>query len=134
MAVVEEVDRREVVALDDRGLHLAHEARRRHREIVPHHDNGLQLPAVALAQGFDQLGLLLGPPRVQPLLELVHRARLHHLVTAGRTTTPPQVGEGLDQSQISRQLRQPLAKSTQDPGFGFLRRCFDIGRDDDFDS
>ena len=83
---IEEVDRREVVALDDRGFQLAHEARGRHREIVPHHDDGLQLPAVALAQGVDQLGLLLGPPRVQPLLELVHHD--HDLATVRSSHRP----------------------------------------------
>ena len=69
---IEEVDRREVVALDDRGFQIAHEARGRHRKIVSHHDDGLQLSAVALSQGMDQLGLLLASTSVQPLLELIH--------------------------------------------------------------
>ena len=130
MTGIKEVDRREVVAFEDRRFQLTHEARGCHREIVPHHHDGLQLTAVALAQGVDKLSLLLGAAGVQPLLELIHHD--HNLVTVRRTTSPPQVGEGLDQSQISRQVRQPLAKSTQDPGFGFFGRCFHIDRDDRF--
>ena len=69
--MVEQVDRREVMALDDRRLELAQEPRRGHREVVAHHDDRLDLAAVALAEGVHQLGVGLGPARVEPLLELV---------------------------------------------------------------
>ena len=120
MTQIEEIDRREVMALDDPGFHCPHEARGRHRKIVAHHDHGLQLSAVALSQGVDKLGLLLGSTSVQPLLELIHHD--HDLATVAVTTPAPQQRERLNQSQIVRQLRQPLAQPSQDSCFGIIRQ------------
>ncbi len=58
---VEEVDGGGVLALDDPDLQVPHEPGRRHPEVVPDHDDRLDVVAVALPQGGDQLGVGLGP-------------------------------------------------------------------------
>src|SRR5207253_4097579 len=70
MQQVEEIDRCKIVTLDKPHLQCAHEASRRHAEVIPHHHNALQPPAVALPQGLHQFRafVLLG---MQPLLELI---------------------------------------------------------------
>ena len=68
---VEEIDQRRVLAFDESDLQLPHEPGHRHPEIVPHHDDALHPPAVALPQGLHQFRVLFFLLGVQPLLELV---------------------------------------------------------------
>jgi hypothetical protein len=68
---VEQVHRGGVLALQQQDFQLAHEARDRHPEVVANQDQGLDVPAVALAQGPDQVAVVLAAGGVQPLLELV---------------------------------------------------------------
>src|SRR5947208_2517685 len=68
---VEEIDGSRVLAIDKADLQFPHEPSRRHPKIIPHQDNALNPPAIALTQGWHQLRtsfLFLG---VQPLFELV---------------------------------------------------------------
>ena len=73
MDEVEQVDRGEVPALDEPDLERTHEPRGRHREIVAHQHEALDVGPVTLPQGPDELAfalvrLVVG---VEPLLELV---------------------------------------------------------------
>ena len=74
------------VAVDQLDLQIAHESGRRHPEIIPHQDDRLDMLAVALAQGIDQFGILLTPPGVEPLLELVEDQE--HLLARSRDPSP----------------------------------------------
>ena len=69
---VEQVDRgRRSGPATSSDLQLAQEPGQGQPEIVPHHDDALDVLAVALPQGLGQFGVLLLPLGVQPLLELV---------------------------------------------------------------
>ena len=71
MIDVEQIDRSEVVALNNRNVQHAHQACRRHSKIIPHHHDGLQLPAITLPQSLHQFGVRLCSMSMQPLFELV---------------------------------------------------------------
>ena len=86
MAQVEEIDDGDVLIGDQIDLQVAHEPGRGHPEVVAHQDDRLDVLAVALPQGGDQLRVLLAPPGEQPLLELVEDQQ--DLLRRARATRP----------------------------------------------
>ena len=83
-------------------LQVAHEPGRGQPEVIPDQHDRLDVLAVALPQGGDQLGVLLAPPGEEPLLELVEDQQ--HLLARAERPTPPQRGQGLDQAQTRGQV------------------------------
>ena len=84
--------------------------------------------AIALTKGGDQFGVLLTPPGMEPLLELVQDQQ--HLALGWQDATPSQVCQRIDQPQSSRQFRTDLAQALEQPGFGLLRGRLDVNRQD----
>jgi len=88
--------------------------------------------AVALPQRLDQLGALLRPLGVQPLLELIDHQQDLGTVRGGCTPAapgcpaPPQLGEGLDQPDAIRQFGAALAQGPEQSGLGLARRGLDV--------
>ncbi len=80
MAEVEKINEGRVLALEQLNFQVRHEPADREPEIVPDQDERLQMLAVALTQGGGQLGVFLGPPGMEPLLELVEDQE--HLLAA----------------------------------------------------
>jgi len=71
MASGEEIDQGDVLTGRQFDLQIGHEPARGEPEIVPHHDDRLEMFSIALSQGSDQFSALLTPLGMQPLLELV---------------------------------------------------------------
>ena len=68
---VEEVDRRRVFPLDQPDFELAHEAGRRHPELIAYRDDRLHTLAVALPHRGDQIVIISRTATEEPLLELI---------------------------------------------------------------
>ena len=114
---------------DQVDLQVAHEPAGGQPEVVAHHDDRLDVLAVALPQGGDQLRVLLAAPGVEPLLELVEDEQ--HLLrrTAGSRPRRSVASESTSPSSAGRSghaLRKPL----QQPGLGLLGRRLDVDRQD----
>ena len=103
MLQVEQIDEGDIRVRFQVDLQLAHEPAGGQPEIVPDQDDRLDVLAVALPQGGDQLGVLLALPGEQPLLELVEDQQ--HLLARAERPPPPQRGQGLHQAQPGAQLR-----------------------------
>ena len=71
MSQAEEIDRRHVLSGDERDFQVPQELSHRHPEIVTDHENALQVRAVALAQGAEQIAVVNVLAAVQPLLKLI---------------------------------------------------------------
>ena len=71
MAGIEKIDGSGVLPSRRSTLQVIHEPGCRHPEVIPHHHDRLDMLAVAMPKGGDQLGILLTSLRVEPLLELV---------------------------------------------------------------
>ena len=95
MPPVEEIHQGRVVALEQLHFQIREKTAHCEPEIVAHQDDRLQMLAVALAQGGDQLGILIAAAGVQPLLELVdHEQQLaagaeHAALAQVRRVNPP---------------------------------------------
>ena len=89
-AWVEEIDQGDISVRFQVDLQVAHEPGRGHPEIVPDHDDRLDVLAVALPQGGDQLRVLLALPGEEPLLELVEDQQ--DLLAWRERPAPPQGG------------------------------------------
>ena len=100
---VEEIDEGDVRVRFQVDLQVAHEPAGGQPEVVPDQHDRLDVLAVALPQGGDQLGVLLALPGEEPLLELVEDQE--HLLARAERPPPPQRGQGLDQAQPGAQLR-----------------------------
>ena len=61
MNQVKEVDQGGIAALENLDAQIVHEPVQGHPEVIPHHDDALDVLAVALAQGPGQFGILLAP-------------------------------------------------------------------------
>ena len=109
-------------------LQVPHEPGRGHPEVVADHHDRLDVLAVALPQGGDQLGVRLAPPGEQPLLELVEDQQ--HLLPGRQDPAPPQRGQRLDQVRPGGQVGARLAQAPQQPGLGLLGRRLDVDRQD----
>ena len=81
-----EVDGRQVMIFQQADLQLPQKSRHGHPEVVPYHDDALQVLAVALPQGLYQFGVLFLLLGVQPLLELIQDHQ--HLVATTWNTVP----------------------------------------------
>ena len=111
---VEQVDRGRVLALDEADLQVPHEPGRRHPEVVADHHDRLDVLAVALAQGGDQLRVRLVPPGEQPLLELVEDQQ--DLLARPQNPPPPQRGQRVDQVQPGGKIGTDLAQCPRAAG------------------
>ena len=83
MAQVEQIDGGEIPALQKFNFQIGEKPSHHHPEIIADHHDGLHSPTVALTKSLDQLRVVLVPPGVEPLLELVEDNQ--HLRTACNT-------------------------------------------------
>ena len=104
---VEEIHGRRVLSFEEADLQVPHEPGRRHPEIIPHHHDGLEMFAIALTKGGDQLGVLLTSLGMEPLLELVQDQQ--HLALRWQDLTFSQFRQRMNQPRSSGQFRTNLA-------------------------
>ncbi len=71
MARIEQVDQGAVLPFDHPDLQVAHEPAGGQPEVVADQDEGLDMLAIALPEGVDQVRARLTSPGEEPLLELV---------------------------------------------------------------
>ena len=128
MVEVEEINGCRVLPFDKADLQVPHEPGRRHPEIIPHQHDRLNMLAIAVPKGGDQFGVLLTPPGMEPLLELVQDQQ--HLPLRWQDATPSQVCQRIDQPQSSGQFRTHLAQALEQPSFRLLRGRLDVNRKD----
>ena len=95
-----------------------------------HHHDRLEMLAIALPQGSDQLRILLAALRMEPLLELVQDQQ--HLLAGSQHASLPDRHQGFDQTQASRQIGTGFAQRPEKAGFRLLRRRLDVNRKDMF--
>ena len=112
MLKIEQIDEGDIRVRFQVDLQVAHEPAGGQPEIIPDQHDRLEVLAVALPQGGDQLGVLLALPGEEPLLELVQHQE--HLLARAERPPPPQRGQGLDQAQTrgsapGHALRTPLS-------------------------
>src|SRR5437870_2124939 len=103
MARIEEIDEDDVAALKKLYFEIGHEPADSEPKIIPHHDDALHPPTVALTKGLDQLRILFAALGVEPLLELVEHQQ--QLLAGCQEPPPPQRRQGLDQAPMVRQVR-----------------------------
>ena len=65
-------------------------------EIISHHDDRLDMLAIAMTQSSDQLRVLLATLRMEPLLELVQDQQ--RLLTGPEHPSLPDCRQGIDQA------------------------------------
>ena len=75
-----------------------HEPSCRHPKIVPHHDDALHPPTVALPQGFDQFGVLVRRFRMEPLFKLVENDE--NLLTRKNPLSTAKSGDAVSKAEI----------------------------------
>ena len=126
MLKIEQIDEGDIRVRFQVDLQLAHEPAGGQPEIIPDQHDRLEVLAVALPQGGDQLGVLLALPGEEPLLELVQHQE--HLLARAERPPPPQRGQGLHQAQPGAQLRSRLAHPFEQPGLGLRRGRLDVNR------
>ena len=123
----EEVHGRRVLALDHPDLELSHEPARRHPEVDPDQDRGLDPLAIALPERPDQLGLGAFLTRVQPLLELVQHDQQ---LGPRRSAVPRRTSvERFDQRRVGLDPRAGSPDTGQEPRLQPTRRRL-VDRDD----
>ncbi len=125
MPQVEEIDCRRVLAFEEGDLQFPQKARRGHPEIVAHHHDALDAPAVTLAQRLDQLGVFFCPLAVEPLLELVQDDQ--HLL-ARRAVSPAQLRQGFFEVEFVTERGTTFAQSVEQPCFRFVGSRLDVHR------
>ena len=119
----------DVLALDQVDLQVAHEPAGGQPEVVPHQDDRLDVLAVALPQGGDQLGVLLAPPGVQPLLELVEDEQ-HLLARAAAPAPAARAARDSTRPSSGGRSGQTFRSAFEQPGLGLLRGRLDVDRQD----
>ena len=82
--------------------------------------------AIAVPQGGDQFGVLLTPPGMEPLLELVQDQQ--HLLTGAQDASLPHAASESTSPILRRQFGTDLPQALQQPGFGLLRGRLDVNR------
>jgi len=108
---VKEIDQGRIPSLQDLDLYGFHEPAHGQPKIVPHHDDTLQAPAVAVPHGLHQLAVLFISLGMEPLLELVQHQQ--HLLARPQESTL-RTAPGVNQTEMARQSatcrRKPLSK------------------------
>src|SRR5271157_4423450 len=125
---VEEINGCRALPFDKADLQIPHEPGRRHPEIIPYQHNRLNMFAIAVPKSGDEFRVLLTPPRVKPLLELVQDQQ--YLPLRWQDATPSQVCQRLDQPRSSGQFRTCLTQAFQQSSFRLLRGRLDVDRKD----
>ncbi len=128
MTRIEQVHQGAVIPLEQSDLQVSHEPAGGEPEIVPHQHDGLEMLAVAVPQGGDQLRVLLAPAGVEPLLELIQDQQ--HLMLRRQDAAPPHVRQRIDQTQASWQFGTDLVEALEQPGFGLIQSRLDVDRQD----
>ena len=128
MLDVEEIDERDVRAGFQVDLQIPHESTGGEPEVVAHHDDRLDVRAVALPQGGHQLRAFHLRAGVEPLLELVEDDQ--HLRAGGNRLPAPEHRQRFDQPQVLGQVGARLPQPLQESRFGLLRRGLDVNRQD----
>ena len=126
MAGIEEIDEGVYLPFKQWDFQVADESADRQTEVVPHEDDRLEVLAVAMPQGGDELGFSVGVPGEEPLLELVDgRAGLLAgtgapglCAPAARESTRPESRERAGQA-FFRSVEEPLS-------FGVVWGRFDV--------
>ncbi len=71
MVKIKQIGQRDVVTFDQPHLEFTQETTDRQPEVVAHHQNAMDTPAIALPQGLHQAAAFLLFVDVQPLFELI---------------------------------------------------------------
>src|SRR5271157_2294930 len=126
MYLIEQIDWSDVFALNKFDMEIAHEPGQGHPEIIPHHDDALDVLAVTLPKALDQFGIVLLPPGVQPLLELVENDEDLLL----RPQPLPESDDLLRQIHVSGQVGKPPPYPVEQSYLGLLGSRLDIDEGD----
>ena len=118
MEEVEQINRGEILALNNGNVYGPHETGSRHTKIISHHDDALDSASIAMPQRLHQFRILLVSLRMEPLLELVQHQQ--YLLARGKKPPLTQRRQGFDEAEIGRQTRHLTAQALQQAGWKFI--------------